>query len=108
MLIDDEVKDFVVIIFGKYLKPTTEKLYYKLNRQQNLGKYFQPLYIFATKIAKAERNNDKKIFPKRLKDIKYSIKARDIHKIEQNISLVLVLLVMKKRKNIQSMYQKMF
>ena len=46
-------------------------------------------------------------FTKRLdfKDIKFSVKIRDIHKIAKNSLLALAFLVMKIRKNIQSMYQ---
>ena len=42
----DEVKDFVVIDFGEYLKYTKEKNYSKLNKEQNLRKLFETLYIF--------------------------------------------------------------
>ena len=41
----DEVKDFVVIDFGEYLKYTKEKNYSKLNKEQSLRKVFQTLYI---------------------------------------------------------------
>ena len=48
-------------------------------------------------------------FVKRLcfKDVKFPVKTRGIHKIEKKrIPLVLVFLTMRKKKNIQSMYQK--
>ena len=40
------------------------------------------------------------------KDIKFSVKVRDIHKIERKIPLALVSYVIKIRKNNQSMYKK--
>ena len=42
------------------------------------------------------------------KDIKFSVKVRDVHKIERKIPLELVFLVIKIRKNIQSMRQKKY
>ena len=42
------------------------------------------------------------------KDMKFSIKIRDIHKIEKRIVTKLVFLVIKRKKNIQSMCQKIF
>ena len=42
------------------------------------------------------------------KDIKISVKIRDIHKIEKRTVLTLVFLDMKARKNIQSKCQKIF
>ena len=46
ILTGDEVKDFVVIKFGHYFKSTKEKLYSKLNEEQNLRKIVKSLYIF--------------------------------------------------------------
>ena len=40
------------------------------------------------------------------KDIKFSVKVRDIHKIERKIPLALLSYVIKIRKNNQSMYKK--
>ena len=40
------------------------------------------------------------------KDIRFPVKIRDIYKIEKTNSIALAFLVMKIRKNIQSMYQK--
>ena len=48
ILTDDEVKDFVAINFSGYLKSTKEKLYSKLNEEQNLRKVAKLLYIFLT------------------------------------------------------------
>ena len=48
ILTGDEVKDFVVIKFGDYFKSTKEKLYSKLNEEQNLRKIVESLYIFLT------------------------------------------------------------
>ena len=38
ILTDDEVGDFVVINFDEYFKSSREKLYSKLNEEQNLSK----------------------------------------------------------------------
>ena len=38
LLTDDEVKEFAAINFGEYFKSTREKLYSKLNEEQNLRK----------------------------------------------------------------------
>ena len=43
---DDEVQDFVAINFSEYFKSTREKLYSKLNEEQNLRKVAKSLYIF--------------------------------------------------------------
>ena len=43
-----KVKDFVVINLGEYFKPLREKLYSRLNEQQNLRKWARLLYIFLT------------------------------------------------------------
>ena len=48
ILTDDEVKDFVAINFSEYLKSSREKLYSKLNEEQNLRKVAEPIYIFLT------------------------------------------------------------
>ena len=48
ILTNDEVKDFVAISFSKYFKSTREKLYSKLNEEQNLRKVTKSLYIFLT------------------------------------------------------------
>ena len=45
---DEEVKDFVAINFSEYFKSTGEKLYFKLNDEQNLRKVAISLYIFLT------------------------------------------------------------
>ena len=45
---DDEVKDFAVIHFGEYFKSMREKLYSKLNEEQNLGKVAESFHIFLT------------------------------------------------------------
>ena len=45
ILIDDEVKDFVVINFDEYLKSMTEKLYSKLREEQNLRKVVELLCL---------------------------------------------------------------
>ena len=37
-LIEDEMKDFAVKMFGEYFKSTKEKLYSKLREEQNLRK----------------------------------------------------------------------
>ena len=48
ILTAEEVKDFVVKNFSKYFKSTKEKLYSKLNEDQNLRKVVKWLYIFLT------------------------------------------------------------
>ena len=45
ILTDDEVKYFVAIQFSEYFKSTKEKLYSKLNEEQNLRKVAESLYI---------------------------------------------------------------
>ena len=45
---DDEVKDFVVINDDEYFKSTKEKLYFKLNKEQNFRKVAKSFYIFLT------------------------------------------------------------
>ena len=45
ILTDKELKDFVIINFSEYFKSTTEKLYSKLNKKQNLRKVAKSLYI---------------------------------------------------------------
>ena len=45
ILTDDEVKDFVAILFCEYRKSMKEKLYSKLNEEQNLGKVVESVYI---------------------------------------------------------------
>ena len=42
------MKDFVAINFSEYFKSTKEKLYSKLNEEQNLRKVAKSLYIFLT------------------------------------------------------------
>ena len=48
ILTDDEVKDFVAINFSEYFKSTRQKLYSKINEEQNLRKGTKLLYIFLT------------------------------------------------------------
>ena len=48
ILTDEEIKDFVVINFGKYYKFTREKLYSKLSEEKNLRKVAESLYSFLT------------------------------------------------------------
>ena len=45
---DEEVKVFVPINFREYFKSTKEKLYSKLNEEQNLRKVAKLLYVFLT------------------------------------------------------------
>ena len=42
------MEDFVTINFSEYFKSTREKLYSKLNEEQNLRKVAKSLYIFPT------------------------------------------------------------
>ena len=55
VLTDEEGKDFVAINFSKYFKSTREKLYYKLNEEQNLRKVAKSLYISLTTSDKVEK-----------------------------------------------------
>ena len=48
ILTDEEVKDFVAINFSEYFKSTREKLYSKLNEEQDLKTVAKLLYIFLT------------------------------------------------------------
>ena len=68
-----------------------------------LVRYLNPADHHPARITKADKD-----FAKRLdfKDIKFPVKIRDIHKIEKIIPSAIAFLVMKIRKNIQSMYQK--
>ena len=49
---DEEVKDFVALIFSKYFKSTGGKLYSKLSKEQNLRKVAESLYIFLPTLMK--------------------------------------------------------
>ena len=42
------MKDFAVINFGEYFKHAREKLYSKLNEEQNLRKVIESLFMFLT------------------------------------------------------------
>ena len=70
-----------------------------------LVRYLNPVHRNPARITKAAgdfvKNTD-------FKDIKYPVKVRDVHKIEKKNSSALVFLVMKIKKNIQSMYQKKY
>ena len=48
ILTDEEVKDFIAINFSEHFKSTKEKLYSKLNKEQNPRKVAKSLYIFLT------------------------------------------------------------
>ena len=67
-----------------------------------LAKYLNPTNYNPRRITKADKD-----FAKRLdfKDTKLPVKIRDIHNIEKRSQSALAFLVMKLRKNIQSMYQ---
>ena len=45
---NEEVKDFVARNFSKYFKSTREKLYFKLNEEQNFRKVAKSFYISLT------------------------------------------------------------
>ena len=47
-MIDDKVKDFVIMNFGEYFQSMREKLYSELCEEQNLRKIGESLYIFLT------------------------------------------------------------
>ena len=46
ILTDEEIKTFVAINLNEYLKSTREKMYSKLNEEQNLRKVAKSFYIF--------------------------------------------------------------
>ena len=48
ILTDDEVKDFVVKMSVEHFESTKEKLYSRLNEEQNLRKVVESLFIFLT------------------------------------------------------------
>ena len=54
ILTDEEEKDFLTINFSEYFKSAKEKLYSKLNKEQNLRKVTKLLNIFLTTIDKVE------------------------------------------------------
>ena len=68
-----------------------------------LARCLNPADHHPARIKKANKD-----FTKRLdfKDIRFTIKTRDIHKIQKRIPSGLVFLVVKIRKKIQSIYQK--
>ena len=55
ILTDEEVKDFALINFSEYFKSTREKLYSRLNEEQNLRKVAKLLYIFLTTLDEVEK-----------------------------------------------------
>ena len=57
-LIDDEVKDFVVISFTKHIKSTREKLYSKPSEEQNLTKVAESFYIFLSTSDEVEKYSE--------------------------------------------------
>ena len=56
MLTDEEGKDFVVVNFSEYFKPTKEKLYSKLNKKQILRKVAKSVYITLETPCKIQSN----------------------------------------------------
>ena len=54
ILTDEEEKDFLAINFSEYFKSAKEKLYSKLNKEQNLRKVTKLLNIFLTTIDEVE------------------------------------------------------
>ena len=69
-----------------------------------LVKYLNPADCNPARTTKADKNFEKKLD---FKEIKFPVKIRDIHKIEKRTPSALVCLLMKIKKNIQFMYQKM-
>ena len=70
-----------------------------------LVRYLNPADHYPARITKAGKDFFKKLD---FKDIKFPVKVRDIHKMKKRILSAIVFLAMKIKKNIQSMYQKMF
>ena len=54
ILTDEEEKDFLAINFSEYFKSAKEKLYSKLNKEQNLRKVTKLLNIFLATIDEVE------------------------------------------------------
>ena len=50
--------DFVIINFGEYFISTGQKLYSKLNEEQNLRKVVESLYIFLATSDEIEKYDD--------------------------------------------------
>ena len=69
----------------------------------SLVKYLHPSDHHTAIITKSDKDFSKSF---EFKDIRFPVEIRDIHKIEKIILSPLMILVMKTRKNIQSMYQK--
>ena len=69
----------------------------------SLVRYLYPEDHHPARITKADKDFARVLY---LKDIRLPVKIRDIYKIEKTNSIALAFLVMKIRKNIQSMYQK--
>ena len=69
-----------------------------------LVRYLNPADHNPAIITKADKDFDKSIY---FECIKFPVKIRDIHKIEKKkkIPSVLLFLVMKRKKNVQPMYQ---
>ena len=69
----------------------------------SLVRYLYPEDHHPARITKADKDFARVLY---LKDIRFPVKIRDIYKIEKTNSIALAFLVLKIRKNIQSMYQK--
>ena len=68
-----------------------------------LARYLNPANDHLAIITKAEKGFTIKLD---FKDIKFPVKIRNIHKIKKKKSLALMFLLMKTKKNIQSMFKK--
>ena len=68
-----------------------------------LFKYLNPANHYPTRITNTNNDSAKKLD---FKDLKFPVKISDIYKIEEKIPSALMILTMKIRKNIQSMYLK--
>ena len=68
-----------------------------------LVRYLNPADHHPARITKADKDFAKKLD---FKDIKFPVKVKDIHKIEETNQSPLVFLIMKIKKNMQSIYQK--
>ena len=68
-----------------------------------LVRYLNPADHHPARITKADEDFAKKLD---FKDIKFPVKVKDIHKIKETNPSPLVFLIMKIKKNMQSIYQK--
>ena len=92
----------------KRIRPSRKRLNIQNTDDNEYFKWFFVRYLNLADHDPRRIKKSNKDFAKRLdfKDIKFLVKIRDIHKIKKKNPSELVSLLMKIKKNIQSMYQK--